>query len=580
MGLNLEQIKNELKENRNGRVLSQARAHQERIKLHTDATMSVRYTQPLSDFLSFVEALLPKDKFKMFKTLMRYPLPTNEVTSTIFDKLSKVFEGQNPSSSYSFLSPDDKDDWEDYRTRVLKEPEIWKTVGWEFLKSEINSVLVIDLPQDQVSERPEPYFYWLRIKNVIAYSADPVTGIMDWIIFHSNDGDNAVIVLDDTSYRKFSYTNNMIGDTPMVEHTHDLGYCPARFFCNVPLNIDCPDVKKSPVSDVLEKLDWYLFYYTSKKHLDLYGSYPIYSGYAQECDYEDEVTGHHCDGGFLKDKHDKPLYDSAGLPLQCPKCGQKKISGPGSFVEVPVPSEGQPDLRNPVSITSVDRQSLDYNVNEVERLKNDIIDSSVGVDASVITTQAINEKQVTATYESKTTILGRIKNVFEEARKFVDETICRLRYGNSFIDASISMGTSFFILSPMDMRNNYTAAKNSGASESELDAMRIRIIQAEYKNDPVQLQKMLTLNYVEPLRHMTRSEAIDAFDKGLVSREKLVTKINFPEFISRFENENGSIVEFGSLIPFEQKIRKISEVLSGYASEEISKTQINNQLNQ
>lgn len=40
--------------------------------------------------MAFVSNLLPHDKFKMFKTLFRYPVKTNEVTGVCFDKLSRI----------------------------------------------------------------------------------------------------------------------------------------------------------------------------------------------------------------------------------------------------------------------------------------------------------------------------------------------------------------------------------------------------------------------------------------------------------------------------------------------------------
>ena len=568
MALNVDEIRRELKESRKGKTLAQARAHQDRIKFHSDTHIAPIYSQPLSDFLSVVKTILPEDKFNTFKTLMRYPLATNEIVATIFDKLSKVFEGQNPSATYSFTSAELADDWEQYRSIALNEPAIWKTTGWDFFKSEINSVLIVDLPVQQVSDRPEPYFYFLRIENVLAFSASPTSGLMDWIIFKS--GEDLITVIDDETYRVFTYKNALVSDSPLIENPHGLGYCPAKFFCETPLNLSEPDVKKSPISDVLERLDWFLFYHTSKKHLDLYGSYPIYSGYAQECDFHNDATGEHCDGGFLKDKSGQPLYDASGLLRKCPRCGSKKITGPCSFVEVPIPDADQPDLRNPITITTVDSQSLNYNVEETKRLKEDIINASVGVDSTVITSQAVNEKQVSATYESKTTILDRLKLTFENARKFVDDTICKLRYGSEYKGLSISLGTSFYILSPMDMRNNYVAAKNSGASESELDSMRTRIIEAEYRNDPVQLRRMLMLNYLEPLRNMSTKEAMDAFDRGVIGKEKLAIKLNFPEYVSRFENENGNITEFGSAIQFRERIRKINEVFASYAKDDVS----------
>ena len=64
----------------------------------------------------------------------------------------------------------------------------------------------------------------------------------------------------------------------LIDSPHDLGYTPARFFWNEAISLREPDVKASPLTEQLESMDWYLFYHISKRHLDMYGSYPIYSG--------------------------------------------------------------------------------------------------------------------------------------------------------------------------------------------------------------------------------------------------------------------------------------------------------------
>lgn len=523
--------------------------------------------QPTTEFLAWVERLIPNDKFKIFKSLFRYPVITNEVTGIVFDKLSRVFDGRNPALNYQFMSSEQRDDWEYYRQEVLKEPTIWQTKGWEYFQTEINSVLIVDLPTEQKpgTKYPEPYFYWLTIDQVIAYDVNPETGFMEYIIFRQPD--NRIAVIDDEFYRVYSEDKDHNIGSLLVESKHDLGYTPARFFWNVPLSISDPDIKASPLTRELETLDWYLFFHISKRHLDLYGAYPIYSGYEQNCDYSNSETGDMCDGGFLKDRNGNYKFDSSGLLLRCPKCGDKRIAGVGSFVEVPIPGENQPDLRNPVQMLGVDTSSLEYNVKEVERLKENILRATVGVNDDFANTQAVNEKQVDAFFESQTTILTRIKKGFESAQQFIDETVCRLRYGNAFVSAKINLGTDFYVVTPTELRNKYKLAKESGASESELDALQNQIIETEYRHNPTQLQRMLILAELEPYRHLTRNEVINLYEKQIIPVEAMQVKLNFANFVRRFERENTNILEFGTLIPYDKKISIIADKLREYAKE-------------
>jgi len=573
MPYDVGQIRKEIAENKRAATLSRAKLHQMRIKFHTVrrvTTFNSPYISiPLTQFLAMVENILPHDKFVLFKALFRYPVKTNEITGICFDKLSRIFDGRNPVFNYQFASSDERDDWENYRLTKLNEPEVWSTKGWEFFKSEINSVLIVDVAREQTTERPEPYFYWLPIDDVITYKANPTTGVMDFIVFRRRD---EIVVLDDSSYRvwKDDKKTGVISGAPIVEAAHDLGYCPARFFWNEPISLDEPDVKASPLSGELESLDWFEFFHISKRQLDLMGAYPILSGYEQACNFSNAENGDYCDGGFIRDKQGRYKLDAAGLLLRCPKCGNKRIIGAGSFVEIPVPNpdENQPDLRNPVQMLTVDRNSLDYNVAEEKRLRDDIITAVVGQDEIVTDRDAFNEQQVRANFESVTTVLNRVKKGFEQAQQWVDETVCRLRYGRYFLSANVNYGTEFYLYSPDELRERYKAARESGASEGELDMMQNQIIQTEYRNDPMQLRRMLILSELEPLRHLSRSEVAELYSRGLVSESDLRIKLNFPSFVRRFERENMNILDFGSETTYERKIGAIMAELRKYADEQ------------
>lgn len=569
MGLSTEEIRNAITRNVNRGTINRAVLQQQRLRFHAQTTLWDTMTQPVADFLAFVSNLIPDDKFKVFKTLFRFPLKTNEITSVCFDKLSRIFEGRNPAFEYQFRSPEAAEDWEEYREKELGGRSVWSSKGWEQFKTEINSVLVVDLPSEQADgdRYPRPYFFWLAIEAVLAYRAEP-DGRMRWIAYRQ--GDERIAVLDDERYRLYSNKSGNIGEL-LIDNPHDLGYCPAHFFWHEPLSLKDPDIKASPLTRQLESLDWYLFYHLSKRNLDMYGAYPIYSGYEQACDFSNAENGDYCDGGFLKDRKGNYRFDGNGLLMRCPKCGDKRIIGVGSFVEIPVPNgDSQPDLRNPVQMLTVDRESLDYNVAEEERLRTDIITAVVGTNEQITTRDALNEQQIRANFESQMTILFRVKKGFELAQKFVDETVCRLRYGSAFISASIDYGTEFFIYNPNELRERYNTARDSGASETELDALQEQITASEYRNNPIQQRRIALLEELEPYKHLTRAEVVSLYRDGIATAEELRVKLNFPAYVRRFERENTDITEFGSALPLQRKIEIISERLKEYARESLN----------
>lgn len=574
MVLSREKIAEEIKNPSKRRQIVDALAQQERIKFHADTSIDAVSTPSFAKFKTFVKSLLPEDKYLVTMNLLKFPIPTNEVTESVFVKLSKIFDGRNPALNYQFRSTQQRDDWEWYRQDVLNEPSVWSNKAWEYFKTEINCVVVVDMPneREEDSPYPQPYFYFVPISSVISYSVNKRSGNMDWIIYESDD---RLIVVDSVSYRTYNWNKNtkVLGRLSS-ENPHGLGYCPSRFFWNEPLSLSNPDIKKSPLSKELSDLDWYLFYTLSKRHLDLYGSYPILSGYEEECEYTDE-EGNSCNHGHLQKPDGSFVTNVDGSIKACPLCHAKKnLAGAGSYVEVPVPIDGQPDLRNPVQMLTVDRQSLDYNVNEMERLRKHIVSACVGVDNTILNEVSLADKQVDASFESQETVLNRVKKGFEEIQQFVDSTCCLLRYGEDFVSAKINYGNEFYTLTPEVLRSRYNKAREGGASEAELDALRQQLIETEYRHNPTQMQRMLILSDLEPFVHLTKSEVNELATKGLITNEEQVLKNDFSGFVRRFERENDNILEFGTAIPYPQKIDTIRKTLLEYSREKLPRTNI------
>lgn len=570
MALELNQIKQILQKPSKRQVIQKAVNMQRRLRFHTETNIAVSdINQPTTIFLQWVKTLLPKDKFNIFLQLFKFPLPTPAVVEDVYRELERVFYSRNSSSSYQFTDSELAEDWANYKKNSLNEPEVWKTIGWKRMQVSPNSILVVDLPQIQKSSRPEPYFYWLEIDAVIDYQLSKFDdNAFEWLIF--NQPNNQIAVFDDTYIRVYQLNEKNEIQSLVSEASHDLGYCPARFFWSTQLNEKNKDLKKNPITKELSNLDWYLFFALSKQHLDLYAPYPIYSAYEADCNFENNETGDYCDGGFLRNAKGEYKILNDGTVERCPCCSEKRIAGPGSFLEVPVPnqSEGVADMRNPVQITTIDKDSLDYNVSECARLKNEIVISVVGSGGTVSEKEAINETQVTANFESKTSVLNALKTNFELAQKFIEDTICKLRYGDAFISSSISWGTEFYVFTVTELYSKYKQAKENGASNSELDAISQQILEVEYRNNPLVLQRMLILKQLEPYPHKTLDEVIKLFEKGLLDEKLVKLKINFNTLVDRFERENINIIEFASKKPLRDKINIITNKLLEYVTED------------
>lgn len=568
MALELNQIKQILQKPTKRQTIQKAVNMQRRLRFHTETNVAVSdINQPTTIFLDWVRQLLPNDKYNIFINLFKFPLPTPAVVEDVYRELERVFYSRNSSSSYQFTDSELAEDWSQYKKNNLNEPEIWKTTGWKKMQVSPNSILVVDLPQIQTSLHPEPYFYWLEIDAVVDYQTSKLDeNQFEWLIFKQPE--HRIAVFDDTSIRVYQLNEKNEIQSLISEAKHDLRYCPARFFWSTQVNEKNKDLKKNPITKELSNLDWYLFFALSKQHLDLYAPYPIYSAYEADCNFENNETGDYCDGGFLRNAKGEYKILNDGTVEKCPCCSEKRIAGPGSFLEVPIPnqSEGVADMRNPVQITTIDKDSLDYNVNECARLKNEIVISVVGSGGTVSEKEAINETQVTANFESKTSVLNTLKTNFELAQKFVEDTVCKLRYGDAFISSSVNWGTEFYVFTVTELYSKYKQAKENGASNSELDAISQQILEVEYRNNPLVLQRMLILKQLEPYPHKTLDEVLKLYEKKLLNENLVKLKINFSTLVEKFERENINIIEFASNKTMREKIDIINKKLLEYVT--------------
>lgn len=561
-----------------------AAVHEQRVKLHTKISLTQNHEIGLavSQFFEFASTLINKDKIKLLKAVFLYPVKTNELTGEIFEVFSKAFDGRDPIRSFEFTSDEYKEDFENY-LQSCGEPDNWRITAFNALKTAFNSVWVVDLPQEQNGTLPEPYYYFLDIQNVIDFDCDK-SGNITHIQFKPNK--DTIAFFDTEYYRLFKSESKEIkkGDIPEVEVRHELGSCPANFFWSDFINADEKAVKESPITKALNDLDWYLFYSLSKRVLDTYGSWPIYWGFAEDCSFHDEQNDIECVDGYLCSISDGAQLMEGSSLKRCYNCSKSNLAGAGSYIEVdpPSPANDGANLRDPVGIVSIDRASLDYNSEEVQRLREQIFKTCTGFTGDAINNQAVNEKQVLSLFESGEKVIKNIARNLEKVEKQILETIAKLRYGSRFISLSLSYGTKFNLVGAEHLLQMYHEARKEGAASEVLDRLEDEYFETKYKNNNKELQRAKIIANLDPFRHKTGEQVKELFELGLIEHKDFLVKFNLSTYIKRFERENISLLRFGELIDFKTKIERIKDALYSYVPEVVQgggKEDLTNTLN-
>ena len=484
--------------------------------------------------------LLPQAKFKRFNQLLTTPIDTVELCDAMFTKLNRVFDAEDARRELKFNKDGLDDDFNDYYDSF----KYWATKGAEAVKTSINSVWVVDLPETQVSEFPEPYGYLVNISQVIDLYNDTSNNCI-WLLFKSGD---YLLVYDDESIRKFEYKDGELGEE-VGQFVHELGYTPARMMWSDRLMQYDSINKKSPVTNVLTSLDNWLFMSVNKKYMDLGNSYPITAAYESGADVSQDNK-----------------QDNKSPNTKAPSGAD--LLGPGSYIELPAPLPGEVNLMdNPIQVISPDVTSLEYHSEMLERKKDQIFENVVGREDDRNNDQAKNEAQVQSAVESREEVLSRYSVNWEEIDKFSTTVMAQLRYGSSFISYDCDYGTQWFLRSLNDLQEDYKMALDTGADPVILEEIKNAIINLKYRNNPTGKVRADLITDLTPYRDKSVDDLIMLSKEGLVDEIDLRIRLNLLDFIARFERENAPLNVFGRDVDYTVKLRNIREALEGYAQE-------------
>jgi hypothetical protein len=239
---------------------------------------------------------------------------------------------------------------------------------------------------------------------------------------------------------------------------------------------------------------------------------------------------------------------------------------------VPFPrSKEQPSNIDAVKVIPAESESLDYCTKRSTELWDEIFYDCVGYGGDDMQSQAVNEKQVRAGFESKQNILIDLKENLETSHKFVIETICRLMYGSSFKSSVINYGTDFYLKSSSEAVAEFKEAKTAGVPQYFVTHKRNQIDSISTKGNDADAERLNILKHLEPWIDLSLSD-VKNLGLDVSNREEFLLKADFSRLILKFESEYGSIVEFGSLIDFKTKIDRITKTLISYVKETYPQT--------
>lgn len=567
--LSLLEIEERLKSPSLSDELREVQKHDQRVIFHTEPTAKTNQIPYYNEYLGWVRQILDEKKHDVFAHLLTLPIETVDFTEGVLGELRKALCAQDKNISFNLVSKELNQDFRNY-IDGLNDEMFWESEAFSAMKSNINAVMIVDLPKlpvvegelQQASKYANPYYYLLDPGKVVDAKVHR-NGKMEWLIFQGK-GENVYYAFDDDFFRLFIYKDNKIDG--LIETPHELGYCPARMFWSTPFNNKSKFQRRGPVSNSLGKLDWLLFCGTASKHSTLYAGFPIYVMFAQKCGYKD-ADGNVCENGLVRKSVRVGNTDQFRMTAEpCPSCKDKKMLGPGTIMTAPAMRKADdPNLLDGVNVIGAQTEDLKWLAEYIEKQELNLQWNMIGVAREIGNDAAKNELQVSSGFESRMNVITWVATNFQIAHKWVLETVGRLRYGNAFMAANVNYGTKFYLYEADELIAEYDLSKKSGLPNFELSEQINQILNTKYRTNPNMMQRVSILKELEPYLNYNLEEL--GKQPGKVDERNLTLKKNFDDFISRFEREFMDVVSFMPFADFDTKISFIKEVLMGYVDE-------------
>ena len=513
-------------------------------------------------FINWVKSWMRKENFRSYMKFFRHPLPTaGLIQDDIVPELKKVFDATNARYDYLFSSNAQKIT----SSKLLsKYSEYWKDEIFNLLINQHNSIIITDF-----TNKRDPYRLTIEIDDVIAID-DTEDGKIKAIVF---EGENA-----EGKYRIYYYTDKFFSvyieeDKIYTQESfvlHDLGFCPADFISVEPLNCEKFVIRKSIFSNMVEKFENYVNYYTMFKMFIPSGMIPVITHYKQnnkpcETNFENGTKCSNINGKGYVVGLNGVLGNKDSL-VPCPICNNNTIIQAGTVIGLPVPKFGDNDER-PFDMNS-NFVKFHYAPVDILTWVNDFIAEKydeikyqlVGKGTERSNGQAKNKDQIARGNQTLENTLIELSGKLSKLQTSLDSKLLRIAFGKSFKSAYIDKGTDFYLETEFELRDSLAKAIDPIDKENLISRINYSI----YKNNPDALERSNLLYKLLPYSTLTD----DQFITMTVDPKMKELRLNFKYYIDAFEAEFGELnvffnEYFGEDVSMSNKLTVARELLVG-----------------
>lgn len=508
-------------------------------------------------------------KFDRVIQFGRYPLPVVQICDSILNDFYKVFEGKN-----KYFNVEGDRDVSRLKEWIEKnKPSQWiEKQARQVFKNKPSSFVVIDRNDDGV-----PYLINIDSKRLIDAEIIDNDGHCGYIVFiHSqktHDTKKDVIttfysVYDEESYFVYSKDSDSDAYIQIKAIKHGIGYCPAKTFIKTPSNQKNLFKRRVTFSSALSKLeDWTLFD-IFRNYVDHYAPFPVTEAPKNKC-ANDQCK----DGKVVTEIMDSSVEDGIReVWSDCPVCegaskGQHIM--PGTHIGIKVNPDDKNNGQGVFRMIFPETDKLKYTPEKLDKLELETRFKCVGVND--LSNEAFNELQVKGSFATMESVLLRTKSELDDLYVFIVKTVGRSMYKNIKLTVEANFGTEFYLVSEEDLQKRYKESKLIGLPVEEQLNIYKQLVETKYKGNTTKLNRNLMFLDLDPFPMNSNEECFKFKSESVIDDFDLSLKVNFLNFISKFENENVPITQFGLSLEYWKRIELIKSTLDLYNQELIDK---------
>lgn len=508
----------------------------------------------------------PKKADRIFDFL-RYPLPATQICDSILSEYFKVFDGKNRN----FHIDADRDiSWLN-KWIIDAELEQWiEESAKKVFKSMPCSFVVIDK-----DEKGKPYKILVDSERLVDAEIINTKGACGYIAFiHSyTETSTKYCVYDEKTYFVFEKLNSSDIWKTLVEQPHNVGYCPAITFVSQAANSKNNFKRRVAFTNSLSKLEDWTNFDVFRNYTDHYVPFPVTEAPKRKCPNAD------CVDGFVATDHVDPSHPDVPNTkyTKCEACEASggDLIGPGTHIGINVrESKDENDGSGVFKMIFPDTDKMKYIPEKLDDLELEIRHKTVGLNYMASTNEAMNEMQLKGSFASMESVLMRTKSELDHIYTWIVMTTAKMQYKDIQLKVDANFGTEFYLVNEDDLQKRFEMAKKSGLPQEEQLMIYNQLIETKYKGNANKVARQKLLIKLDPMPLFDVKEAMELKAQNVIDAETLSMKVNFLNFISKFESENGPIMQFGLLMAPEKRIEKIKAEFARYNVEAMAKIEV------